>query len=236
MWSLTAQRTFTTKYEKRAVNFLEPVRNAIGNNHGVAGNELAGFAAGDFAAANFIGGDVLAVNHRSAGDDGGAAFENVEDVGIFRMHFDYAGLFAAAGVHHVIASAVIAIEKHGALGEAFFGLFLREIADGEKSGGHDRIIAEFFCGFGAGNGQLFILRRAHGTAHAADNLAVESNGDASLQRSEEGIRKSSHGRAAFVDDVFEDLRGLLEENGGARFADGDVGTGGKSAVEALERH
>src|SRR5215203_586377 len=77
---------------------------------------------------------------------------------------------------------------------------------------------------------------ARGATHpdAANDLAIDDDGDAALEWGE--VIECHHRGAAVLDNVLEDLRGLLEQDGGACLADGDVGAGGERSIEALEGH
>src|SRR5206468_5436792 len=151
------------------------------------------------------------------------------------MDFDHPWTFAPAGVDHIVATATT-VEKNSAFRKAFVHFGLGEVAD-RKSRGHNRVSTEGPCSFCAGDGEFFILRGARSTTYAdtSDDLSIENNRDSALQWRKERVRQSCHRRTALVDDVFENLSGLLKEDGGARLPNGNIRSGGKSAVETLDR-
>ena len=57
----------------------------------------------------------------AAGDERRVAFEDVNDIRVSGVNFRHAGLFAAAGMHHVW---IAVIEQHGSFGERCCHFFL----------------------------------------------------------------------------------------------------------------
>jgi hypothetical protein len=84
-------------------------------------------------------------------------------------------------------------------------------------------------------GDFFILLCALRAADAdgANDVFTVLDWHSALQGSEIR-RESGHGETAFVDEGFEIGGGLFEEDRGFRFADGDLRTSQKSAVETNE--
>ena len=131
---------------------------------------------------------------------------------------------APAGMNHAL---VAVIEQHGSLGKCCFDLVLREVTDVRWAG---------LEGFGARNRQFFVLLRTRraANAHSADDLPADADRNAALKRSK--AIKGHHRGTALVYDVFKNLGRLLKEKSSARFADRNIRSRGKRAVDPLECH
>ena len=148
------------------------MRNAMRHNDNVALGKFPRLSVTYAAAAKFIGGGGLRVHRFPAGDKCRRSLEYVDHVRILGVDLCLTGLFAAAGVDHVIA-AIASVEQNGTFGECLVHFVLRPVRHCRcwiTSGVRRRIKC-----LRTGDRELLVLvgSRSSTHAHAPDNLASE---------------------------------------------------------------
>src|SRR5882724_6001571 len=213
---------------------------ASGHHDHVALGDLARVATIDGATADLVGSGVLSLDHATAGDEACGAIDDINQVGILRVDFGQPRLFPPAGVDHVIAPTTVVeyralVERsiHVASLEVFHSAGRNRRRWSRRIRWRDRRCFPYED-IRAGDGEFLILLRTGCAADSdcADDLVVYDHRDPALQRSE--VVERDHGSASVLDDVFEEFCRLLKKSGGTCLADGDVGAGIKSSVQALD--
>jgi hypothetical protein len=129
--------------------------------------------------ADLVWGSRLGVDNRPTGDQGGRAILDVDDVSILGMDFRGARFVAATGMHHIF---VVAVKEDSALSKRLSHLLFVKVSD------HPRRClvctgSQVLCGIGSCDGDFLVLcGRFSAHADSANNFALNSDGDAALQR------------------------------------------------------
>lgn len=208
------------------------MRHAFGKDEYIAFRDPLRLPASDFAAARFANRRNFRIDDFAAGDYHCRAFEKVVDIGLMRVHFGEPRLVATTCVHFVGARC----EQRGIGAKTGGDFIVAEIRDrGRRFARTCRPCHTSLQSSRAGEREFFVLLRAL-SADAADDLAIDGQRNAALERRESLhiAQDGDHGRAAFVDCVFECFGRLFEQRRGARLADGNVGAGRKRVIEALD--
>src|SRR5205814_1453908 len=77
-----------------AFDFLEPMRDACGNDNHISLDEFAGLPIPNGRAPYLVGSDGPAFYHRTARDERTGSLGDVDEIGVQRMDFRHARLFA----------------------------------------------------------------------------------------------------------------------------------------------
>src|SRR5947209_5211306 len=85
-------------------HFLEPVRDARRNYNHVALGQMVSLTALDIRAQGLAGFGCLPADHASSGYESGVAVHDVNNIGLFVVHFDLASLFAVAARYREVRS------------------------------------------------------------------------------------------------------------------------------------